>query len=236
MQQAVERVLSAVADHPVRTIAAGRTDAGVHAWQQVIHFESPSRRNARAWLLGSNSQLPRDVALRWVQPVALDFNARRSAVLRRYRYVIYNSSSRPGLLSQQVAWVIPALDAEPMQQAAQALVGEHDFSAFRDSQCQSKSPVRNIHAIAVKRWDDYLIIDISANAFLHHMVRNIAGTLMPIGTGERPIEWAGEVLAGRKRSAAGITAPPTGLYFIGPQYPDTFGLPLPPVPPFPGPL
>lgn len=236
VQQALERELSVVANHPVRVVAAGRTDAGVHAWQQVIHFDSPAPRQARAWLLGCNSLLPRDLALRWVQQVPPEFSARRSANSRRYRYVIHNGSARPGLLHDRVSWVIPALDEGRMNVAAQVLLGEHDFSAFRDAKCQAKSPMRNLHSIQVRRWTSYVVIDVAANAFLHHMVRNIAGTLCAVGSGERPLQWVEEVLRGRKRMLGGVTAAPEGLYFVGPSYPAEFGLPGPPDPPFPGPL
>ena len=228
VQQEVERVLSAVADHPVKVTAAGRTDAGVHAYNQVIHFDSDAPRAPHAWLFGANSQLPRDVALRWVQPVADDFHARYAATARRYRYVMLPARSRPALLDQRVAWLVGELDAAAMHRAAQALVGEHDFSAYRDSGCQSPTPMRNLHRIAVSRRGEFVVLDVEANAFLHHMVRNIAGVLMAIGQGKQPDTWAGAVLESRRRVLGGVTAAACGLYFIGPVYPAQFGLPVVP--------
>ena len=233
VQQAVERALSSVAAHPVDTIAAGRTDAGVHAWNQVIHFDSEAPRPAHGWLLGANTQLPPPVAVRWVRAVDAAFDARRSARARRYRYVIHNGRARPGLLHGRVGWVIAPLDAGKMHRAAQALIGEHDFSAFRDSECQSRSPMRNVHAIEVRRVDAYIVLDVKANAFLHHMVRNITGVLVAIGEGKRPESWTAEVLATRQRTRAGVTAEADGLYFVGPEYPETFALPSAPVTVFP---
>ena len=235
VQQEVERVLSTVADHPVKVTAAGRTDAGVHAYNQVIHFDSDAPRAPHAWLFGANSQLPRDVSLRWVQPVTDAFHARYGALSRRYRYVMLPSRARPALLDGRVAWVVGTLDAAPMHRAAQALVGEHDFSGYRDAGCQSSTPMRNVHRIAVTRNGDFVVLDIQANAFLHHMVRNIAGVLMAIGQGAQPESWARTVLEGRRRAAGGVTAEPGGLYFIGPDYPAGHGLPPVPEPWFPGP-
>lgn len=234
IQQEVERVLSSVADRPVKLTAAGRTDAGVHAYNQVVHFDSEANRPAQAWLLGGNAQLPRDIGLRWVQPVDGAFDARRSATARHYRYVMLNGRARPGLLHDRAAWIIAELDAAAMHRAAQGLVGEHDFSAFRDADCQSKTPMRNVHSIAVRRLDDFVVLDIAANAFLHHMVRNIAGTLIAIGQGKQPESWARQVLEGRERSRGGVTAEACGLYFVGPEYPPYFGLPPRPNAWFPG--
>jgi len=234
VQQEVERVLSTVGDHPVKVTAAGRTDAGVHAYNQVIHFDSDAPRAPHAWLFGANSQLPRDIALRWVQAVDAAFHARYAASARRYRYVMLPSRARPALLDGRVAWVTGALDAAPMHRAAQALVGEHDFSGYRDAGCQSRTPMRNVQRIAVARSGEFVVLDVQANAFLHHMVRNIAGVLMAIGQGARPESWAGAVLEGRSRAAGGVTAEPGGLYFVGPEYPAQFGVPAVPVPWFPG--
>ncbi|HVT36715.1 MAG TPA: tRNA pseudouridine(38-40) synthase TruA, partial [Nevskiaceae bacterium] len=181
VQEKIERALSRVADHPVNIIAAGRTDAGVHALQQVIHFDSPSRRTPYAWLLGTNSNLPHDISLRWVQPVSGDFHARYGARARSYRYVILNQRARAALLHERTAfWPMP-LDAAAMHGAAQVLVGEHDFSAFRDSQCQSPTAMREVKSIELARRGDFVVLDICGNAFLHHMVRNIAGTLLEVG-------------------------------------------------------
>lgn len=228
VQAEVERSLSQVADHPLRVTCAGRTDAGVHAIQQVIHFDSAAVRSDHSWLLGSNRHLPPDVALRWVQPVAGEFHARFSAVRRRYRYRIHNGRARSALGHRRVCWEPRALDAAAMHRAAQALVGEHDFSAFRDSQCQSPTAHRHVQALRVFREHEQVILDITANAFLHHMVRNIAGTLMEVGLARQPETWVGEVLRTGKRTEAGMTAEPDGLYFLGPEYPEHWGVPAPP--------
>ena len=235
VQQEVERVLSAVADHPVKVTAAGRTDAGVHALNQVIHFDSDAPRAPHAWLFGGNSQLPRDISLRWVQAATADFHARYAATARRYRYVMWTGRARSALLEGRVAWLIEPLDAERMHRAAQALVGEHDFSAYRDADCQSRTPMRNLHAIEVRRQGDFTVLDVKANAFLHHMVRNIAGVLMAIGQGKQPEDWARTVLESRSRAKGGVTADAAGLCFIGPEYPEAFGLPAAPAPWFPAP-
>ena len=235
VQQEVERVLSAVADHPVKVTAAGRTDAGVHAYNQVIHFDSDAPRAPHAWLFGANSQLQRDICLRWVQAVDPAFHARYSASARRYRYVMMPGRTRSALLADRAAWLVGALDAAAMHRAAQVLVGEHDFSGFRDSGCQSRSPIRNLQEITVWSRDVFVVLDVRSNAFLHHMVRNIAGVLVAIGQGKQPESWARTVLDSRSRAAGGITAEPGGLYFVGPEYPAPFALPVAPEPWFPGP-
>lgn len=234
MQSEVEAALSSIADHPVETLVAGRTDAGVHALGQVIHFDSPAPRSAYAWTLGSNTRLPPAISLRWIEPVAADFDARRSAVSRHYRYVIHNHRARSALLGDRCGWFTHALDAEAMHRAAQALIGEHDFSAFRAAECQAKTAMRRLQRITVWRRHDFVVVDVQGNAFLHHMVRNIVGVLIEIGQGRRAESWSGEVLAGRDRRLAGITAPACGLYFVGPEYPERFGLPGPAQPWFPG--
>jgi tRNA pseudouridine38-40 synthase len=234
VQQAVEKGLSSVANHPLHVVCAGRTDAGVHALGQVIHFDSEARRSAHAWLLGVNSQLPRDIALSWVQPADLKFSARYSALSRRYRYVLRSGRARSGLLHDGAGRVIGKLDEGAMHRAAQALVGTHDFSAYRDSDCQSPSPVRTLQALSVRRHQEFVVIDVKANAFLHHMVRNITGVLIAIGEGEQPESWAQAVLDSRQRAKGGVTAEARGLYFIGPEYPPEFGIPAPPEPWFPG--
>jgi tRNA pseudouridine38-40 synthase len=227
VQGAIEQALSSIANHAVATVAAGRTDAGVHAYGQVVHFDSPAKRSAYAWLLGSNTQLPSDISLRWIQPVTADFDARFSAIRRSYRYVIHNHRSRSALLSDLTGWLTPTLDAEAMHRAAQALAGKHDFSAFRASECQSKTAIRTMESLSVWRRGDFVVLDIVGNAFLHHMVRNIVGVLMEIGQGKRAEAWSAEVLASRDRRLGGITAPAAGLYFIGPEYPAQFELPTP---------
>ncbi|MGQ0502302.1 MAG: tRNA pseudouridine(38-40) synthase TruA [Panacagrimonas sp.] len=228
VQAAVEVALSKVADHAVETVAAGRTDAGVHGHRQIIHFDSSAARSGHAWLLGANTSLPPDVSLCWVREAPADFHARFSALARRYRYFIHNSRARPALFAGRAAWVAWDLDAAAMHRAAQALVGEQDFSAFRDAECQSRTPMRRVTDVAVRREGSFVLIDIRANAFLHHMVRNIAGTLMDVGSGKRPEDWVAQVLAGRDRTRAGYNAPACGLYFINAEYPERFGLPDPP--------
>ena len=225
VQAAVEKALSFVADHPVDVVCAGRTDSGVHAQCQVVHFDSDARRDERAWVLGGNGRVPDAIALRWARPVADDFSARYDARARRYRYRILDRPVRPAMLRLLVTWERRSLDAAAMHAAAQALVGEHDFSAFRTVQCQARHAVRSMHAVEVRRVGEEVHVEVEANAFLHHMVRNIVGSLLPVGRGERPVEWVGELLAGRARKVAGPTAPPQGLCFLGPRYPARHGLP-----------
>jgi tRNA pseudouridine38-40 synthase len=228
VQGSLEAVLSSVADHPVATICAGRTDTGVHGFGQVVHFDSAAVRPARAWMLGANTRLAPDISLRWVQPVPAHFDARRSAVARRYRYLIHNHVARSALLDQRAAWVIWPLNAEAMHRAGQALIGELDFSAFRGADCQSLTPMRCVTDLSVRRNGDFVIVDIRANAFLHHMVRNIVGTLLEVGRGRQPEAWVGEVLRSRDRTRAGMNAPACGLYFVAAEYPAEFALPEPP--------
>lgn len=225
VQGEVEAALSFVADHAVEVTCAGRTDAGVHARCQVVHFDTHAQRSQRAWTLGANSRLARDVAVLWAQPVADDFHARFGARARRYRYTILNRPVRAALAARFVTWERVPLDVEAMHCAAQALIGENDFSAFRTAQCQANSPMREVREIAVARCGEEVAIEIEANAFLHHMVRNIVGSLLPIGRGERPVEWLGELLRGRDRSVAGPTAPASGLAFLAPRYPAQWQLP-----------
>jgi tRNA pseudouridine38-40 synthase len=224
VQEAVETALSRVADHSISVVCAGRTDAGVHALGQVIHFDTRARRDEISWLFGSNSHLPPDICLRWTRPVRADFHARFSAYARRYRYLIYNSRTRSATLGAGSCWYRHPLDAGRMHEAAQVLLGEHDFSAFRAAGCQYRTPWRELHAISVRRNRDLVILDVEGNAFLHHMVRNIAGVLMSIGRGAQTPEWAGEVLASRDRRQAGANAAAHGLYFLEALYPDSFGL------------
>lgn len=230
VQAELETALSRVADQTIVVTAAGRTDAGVHALQQIVHFDTDAPRAPHAWLLGANANLPRDISVRWAQPVPTTFHARFGAVARSYRYVIHNHSARSALLHERASWWPQPLDAVSMHAAAQCLIGQHDFSAFRDAQCQAPSPVRTLTALSVSRRDDFVLLDVQGNAFLHHMVRNLAGTLMQVGMGRRPQEWVRAVLEGRERRKAGMTAPAAGLYFIGPRYPAEFALPPPPQP------
>ncbi|MGI9276474.1 MAG: tRNA pseudouridine(38-40) synthase TruA [Endozoicomonas sp.] len=225
VQAAVEKAFSKVANHPVSVICAGRTDAGVHGCNQIIHFDSESVRSERGWTYGTNTNLPDDVAINWVRPVSDDFHARFSAGWRRYRYIIFNHPIRPAHLPRGVTWNYRPLDVERMQKASEHLVGEHDFTSYRAVQCQAKNPVRTISRLDVSRHGNLIILDIQANAFLHHMVRNIAGVLMSIGTGKHPVDWSREVLEARDRCQGGVTAPPFGLYFVDVGYPEEFNLP-----------
>jgi tRNA pseudouridine38-40 synthase len=225
--------LSRVADHPVQLTCAGRTDAGVHALGQVAHFDSEAARNMRSWVLGANSELPKDVSLSWAQAVPDHFHARFSAQARTYRYLIVNRLSRPALLATRACWIHKPLDHESMAAAGRALIGEHDFSAFRAAHCQAKSPVRRLTHLSVVRDGERITVEVTANAFLHHMVRNIAGLLICIGKGESPVSRAAEVLAGRDRMVNAATAPAGGLYLAGVRYPNAFALPEPPREVFP---
>jgi tRNA pseudouridine38-40 synthase len=225
VQALVETAIAAVADEPVAACCAGRTDAGVHASAQVAHFDTHSERTERGWLLGINSHLPQDINVTWAKKVADEFHARHSATSRTYRYLILNRLARSGLYNRRAWWVYEPLDEEKMQQAARALLGEHDFSAFRAAGCQAKSALRNIHDMTIERSGNWLVLCVTANAFLQHMVRNITGTLVATGTGERPVSWAGQVLNSRDRKQGGITAPPQGLTLAGVQYPAGFSIP-----------
>lgn len=225
VQASLEAALGRVADHPVRVQCAGRTDAGVHALGQVVHFDSPAVRSPRSWVLGCNVNLPPEVSVCWAQPVAEDFHARFSAAARHYRYEILNRPARSALERQRAVWVHRPLEVGPMAEAARDLVGEHDFSSYRALGCQAKSPVRRVHYLELERRVDRISLRIGANGFLHHMVRNIAGVLIAIGQGDRPIGWAREVLELRDRTLGGVTAPPQGLYLTQVDYPGRFSLP-----------
>lgn len=225
VQAHIEGALSQIAAEPVKVFCAGRTDTGVNAIGQVIHFESSVERPERAWLQGSNTHLPDDIRISWIKPVDTSFHARFSAFARQYRYVIFNRPVRSAVLSGRVTWERKPLDSNIMQLAAQALVGEHDFSSFRASECQAKHARRHLHMIEVSRRGDMVFIDIKANAFLHHMVRNMAGTLMQVGRGDAPAEWVEALLALKDRAKATVTAPATGLYFVNAFYPSEFELP-----------
>lgn len=225
VQAEVEAALSFVADHPVVVTCAGRTDAGVHARCQVVHFDTTAERDARAWVLGATTRLPPAIAVLWARAVPDDFHARFSAQARRYRYTILNRPVRPALEARFVAWERVLLDANAMHAAAQALLGERDFSSFRAVSCQARHARRCVNEITVRRENEYVIIETEANAFLHHMVRNIAGSLLEVGRGERPVEWIAELLAARDRNMAGVTAMPQGLTFLGPRYPAQWGFP-----------
>lgn len=225
IQQQVEEALGKIADHPVEVTCAGRTDAGVHALQQIIHFDSSASRDSYAWLAGSNRYLPTGIRLQWVKPVGEHFHARYSAVKRRYRYLIRTRHQPSALWASRCYWYRHALDIETMREGACYLIGEHDFSAFRAAECQSKTPYRFIESIRIDSEPGWLWIDVCGNAFLHHMIRNIVGTLLPVGVGKYAPQWVGEVLQSRNRCKAGITAPAQGLYFVDAQYSDEFDLP-----------
>jgi tRNA pseudouridine38-40 synthase len=225
VQHEIERALSRVADHPVRVVCAGRTDTGVHATGQVVHFDTHAERQLKAWVMGVNTHLPDDVCVHWAKPVDADFSARFSATRRSYRYVIQQRSARPALYSRRVTWVRYPLDTAAMHLAAQALLGENDFSSFRSSACQAEHAMRFVEFIEITSASAFVYIDIRANAFLHHMVRNIVGSLLKIGTGERPVAWLAELLARRDRTQAGPTAPADGLYLVAVQYPAEHELP-----------
>ncbi|BAS68415.1 tRNA pseudouridine(38-40) synthase TruA [Bathymodiolus septemdierum thioautotrophic gill symbiont] len=214
VQQEVEAALSKVADRPIRVFCSGRTDAGVHAVEQVIHFETTADRENEAWLFGGNVNLPTDVNFIWAKRVDDNFHARFSAHARRYHYKIHNTRVRSAIIDKHSLWEPRRLNIDAMQKASEYLLGEHDFSAFRGSLCQAKSPIKTIEFIRLNKNSNDILLDIKANAFLHHMVRNIVGTLLKIGRGERTVEWMQEVLKSKDRKKAGATAPPQGLYFM----------------------
>lgn len=220
VQARLESALSKVADHSVAVVASGRTDAGVHARMQVVHFESEAARSPLAWRRGGNANLPSDIAVQWVIPVDEAFHARYSATSRRYRFVILNRATRSALWAERTWWFPHDLDAASMHEAAQYLLGEHDFSAFRASECQSPTPVRRMTRLSVSRSGDCISVDVDGNAFLHHMVRNIVGSLVRVGQGREAPQWMAQLLAGRDRTKAGPTANPEGLYLLGAEYPD----------------
>lgn len=232
VQQTVEHALSRVANQPVTVICAGRTDSGVHATSQIVHFDTEADRTEHAWVFGANTNLPHDITVMWAQVVPLDFHARFSAVARTYRYVLCNQSMRPGILQKAVAWHYKTLDSERMHIAAQYLLGEHDFSAFRGSGCQANHAIRTVHYLDVMKRGRLVVIEVKANAFLLHMVRNIVGVLIAIGQGDREPIWANEVLHSRDRKLAGITSAPQGLYLVDVDYPSVFNLPKMPKGPF----
>jgi len=224
VQQVLEKALSSVADATVNVVCAGRTDTGVHATNQVVHFDTDKIRNARSWIHGANAFLPKDVCVKWAKEVPDTFHARYSALSRSYRYVICNQAIRPALIRSNVTWQYKQLDDRLMQEAAKYLLGEQDFTSFRSIECQSNTPMRNIHALTVTRVGDMIYIDITANAFLHHMVRNIAGVLMAVGSSRKPVSWVEEVLQAKDRKMGAETAPSYGLYLVGVEYPPEFDI------------
>lgn len=230
VQEVVEDAFGTVADATIETVCAGRTDTGVHATGQVVHFDTGSIRDERAWLLGSNSNLPGDVSVAWVRPVVDAFHARYAATARTYRYLILNAAVRSALVRNRAWWVHAPLDQSRMAAAARHLVGEYDFSAFRAAGCQSRTPVREIHSLEVARFGDWVAITVTANAFLQHMVRNIVGLLAEVGRGDAEPERVAAVLESRDRREAGIAAPARGLTLVSVAYPEEWELPVPPVP------
>ena len=225
VQDALERALGAIAGTPVRIAAAGRTDAGVHATSQIVHFDAPVERPASAWVRGVNAHLPPAAAVLWCADVPPDFHARFAAVTRHYTYLLLNRAERPGLASGRVGWHHAPLDAAAMQEAARRLIGTHDFSSFRAAECQAKSPVKTLHTLRVLRSGALIRFDFSADAFLHHMVRNVVGALVEVGAGKRSSAWLGELLAAADRTRGAPTFAAAGLYFVGADYDARFALP-----------
>jgi tRNA pseudouridine38-40 synthase len=225
VQDRVDVALSAFADQPVRCICAGRTDAGVHALNQVIHFDTPLDRADEAWVRGSNRHLPDDIAVQWCRFVPDAFHSRANALGRRYAYVLLESRVRPALEAGQVGWTFRRLDGPAMQEAARVLIGKHDFSAFRSAECQAPSPVKTLRTLSIDKRGDYWRFDFDGDAFLHHMVRNIMGGLVAVGGGARDARWLGEVLEAKDRSLAAATFAPDGLYFVGPYYDAAHAIP-----------
>ncbi|MBK8185790.1 MAG: tRNA pseudouridine(38-40) synthase TruA [Cellvibrio sp.] len=225
VQQALQKALSTVADEEITLVCAGRTDAGVHATQQVIHFDTSSIRPEKAWILGTKPHLPDSVIVRWAKNVSPQFHARFSALNRTYRYLLSDASTASALVAHQVTWSSRKLNLDLMREGAKHLIGEQDFTSFRATQCQAKSPVRTIHHLHLVRRGDLIIMEVQANAFLHHMVRNIVGVLMTVGTGDKPVEWVAELLAARDRSKGAVTAKPYGLYLVSVDYPEEFKIP-----------
>ncbi len=232
VQQTVEAALSRVANHAVDVVCAGRTDSGVHGANMIIHFDTTAVRKPFNWMMGANSNLPDSISIAWVQPVSSDFHARFKALWRRYRYVILSDVVRPAHLPKGVTWTHQTLDVARMREAAQYLIGEHDFTSYRAVQCQAHSPVREITRLDVVECGNFVVLDVQANGFLHHMIRNIAGVLMSVGSGKREPVWAQEVLDARDRKAGDITAKPHGLYFVAAGYDQGFALPERPLGPW----
>ncbi len=225
VQDQLERALSEFADRPVRTLCAGRTDAGVHATNQVVHLDVDVVRQPFSWVRGTNRYLPTDIAVQWCEQVADDFHARNRALGRRYAYVLLESPVRPALDSGLVGWTFRPLDGDAMRTAARVLIGEHDFSAFRAADCQAASPVKHMRSITIDRRGAYWRFDFDASAFLHHMVRNLMGGLIAVGSGSRSPDWLAEVLASRERERSAPTFSPDGLYFVGPYYDARYAIP-----------
>jgi tRNA pseudouridine38-40 synthase len=225
VQDRLEKALGKFADQPIRTLCAGRTDAGVHALMQVVHFDTPLARELPSWVRGTNAFLPPDIAVQWAREVPDEFHCRGSATSRRYAYVLLESPVRPSVEAGRVGWVYRPLDGAAMRQAIAHLIGEHDFSSFRAAQCQAKTPVKTLSRIEVSQRAGYWRFEFEANAFLHHMIRNIMGCLVAIGQGHKTPDWLAEVRDARRRDVAAPTFSPDGLYFLGPRYDPAYGLP-----------
>lgn len=225
VQETLETALSQIASAPIATVCAGRTDTGVHGSHQVVHFDTPVARPEKAWVLGGNTALPDGISIKWAKPVSADFHARFSATARRYRYIIHNYPTRSAHLGSLTTFFPHELNADLMHSEAQCLLGEQDFSSFRGAGCQSSTPMRNVHHVTVSRRGDFVIVDIQANAFLLHMVRNIVGTLLAVGSRRQAPGWTAEIFATRDRTLAAPTAPPQGLYLVDVHYPAAFALP-----------
>lgn len=225
VQASLERAISVVADESIGVHCAGRTDAGVHATGQVVHFESSKSRSIRAWIHGVNANLPDNVGVKWALEVVPEFHARFSATARRYRYIILNTPIRPAIFNEGITHFHQPLDESIMYRASRCLVGEHDFSSFRAARCQSKTPFRHITRLDIQRLGDFVVIDIEANAFVHHMVRNIAGALCAVGCGMQDEGWVDQVLKLKDRTKGAVTAKPNGLYLVNVTYPDSYNLP-----------
>jgi tRNA pseudouridine38-40 synthase len=225
VQDALERALRAIADAPIGTIAAGRTDTGVHATLQIVHFDTNAQRPASAWVRGVNSHLPQDIAVRWAQQVPAEFHARFAASARHYTYLLVHRATRPALLAGRVGWYHRPLDVGAMREAAAALAGTHDFSSFRAAECQAASPVKTVSQLAVEADGEFIRLDFSANAFLHHMIRNCVGALVYVGAGKQPATWVADLLAARDRTRGAPTFAADGLYLTGADYDAKWDLP-----------
>jgi len=224
VQTELQAALSQVANEQIKVICAGRTDSGVHAYDQVVHFDTNAERPLHAWVMGCNAILAADMVVKWAKHVADDFHARFSALSRLYRYIIANTAVAPAITRSYQTWYPRALDVQKMASAARYLLGKHDFSSFRAAGCQANTPMRNILQLNIQRQDDLIIIDISANAFLHHMVRNIVGVLLAVGEGKQPEIWVQQVLKACDRKMGDVTAKPNGLYLMKVEYPEKYGL------------
>ena len=227
IQETVESALSAIANEIINVYCAGRTDTGVHAIQQVIHFETSTKRKLHSWVLGANSKLPKDISVIWALDVDDNFHARYTAENRTYQYLILNRRSRPAILNGLVTWECRELNYKKMVDSSKCLIGEHDFTSFRAVSCQSDSPIRTIHELEIGRIEDWFVITVRANGFLHHMVRNIAGVLIAVGIGKESIKWVADVLGAKDRTLAGVTAEPDGLYLVNVEYPKHYLIPKP---------